>query len=174
MKETRLPFIDHHGLSSLNVGVLRYTWEQNLDEVILYLTAENVYGNAGKTPRILKEDLSVKMMCNRLTIQNKATGSQILDDLLFDKIDTSESLWYIENDELVLQLSKMRKGLVWSSVTKSNDGSTNPMDIVSFPHPLSARCSLTQNTPGKHEKADDARKVPKRGKLARICHRPAV
>ncbi|KAL3128201.1 hypothetical protein CHM_5g3000 [Cryptosporidium hominis] len=126
MKSIRAPCFD-------DIGRLKYTWEQNLDEVILYFTVENVYLNSGKDMnsknKMNKEDLSVKIMCNKLKIQNKSTNYEIFDDTLFDKIDTSESLWYIENNELIVQLSKMRKGSVWNSVIASNENSLNSIDI---------------------------------------------
>ncbi|KAH8582936.1 CS domain-containing protein [Cryptosporidium sp. chipmunk genotype I] len=126
MKATRAPCFD-------NIGRLKYTWEQNLDEVILYFTAENMYFNQEKvmkcTNKVNKEDLHIKITCNRLTIQNKSTNYVIFDDAIFDTVDTSESLWYIENNELIIQLSKMRKGSVWKSVIKSDESSLNPIDI---------------------------------------------
>ncbi|KAK9172682.1 CS domain protein [Cryptosporidium meleagridis] len=125
MKSIRVPCFDH-------TGRLKYTWEQNLDEVILYFTVENVYLNSEKDMnknKMNKEDLSVKIMCNKLKIQNKSTNYEIFDDTIFDTIDTSESLWYIENNELIVQLSKMRKGSVWNSVTITNENSLNYIDI---------------------------------------------
>lgn len=38
---------------------------------------------------------------------------------------------YSENNELIVQLSKMRKGSVWNSVIASNENSLNSIDIVS-------------------------------------------
>ncbi|EAZ51301.1 hypothetical protein, partial [Cryptosporidium parvum Iowa II] len=36
---------------------------------------------------------------------------------------------YSENNELIVQLSKMRKGSVWNSVIASNENSLNSIDI---------------------------------------------
>ncbi|OLQ16288.1 CS domain protein [Cryptosporidium hominis] len=106
MKSIRAPCFD-------DIGRLKYTWEQNLDEVILYFTVENVYLNSGKDMnsknKMNKEDLSVKIMCNKLKIQNKSTNYEIFDDTLFDKIDTSESLWYIGKYEEANDVRKIPK-----------------------------------------------------------------
>ncbi|KAF7458844.1 CS domain-containing protein [Cryptosporidium felis] len=95
MEVNRIPFIDSQ-------GKLRYTWEQNLDEIILYFTTENLNEsikdiNSGK--QLHKDAVDVVISYNRLKVQNKIAKVNILDDSLFDTVDISESLWYIGKHE---------------------------------------------------------------------------
>ncbi|KAK6590403.1 CS domain-containing [Cryptosporidium xiaoi] len=112
-------------------GNCKYMWEQNIDEVILYFSNTEIYGQKNENIhcKLSKCDFNIKIQSKQLTIFCISLNKELFNELLFDTIESSESLWYIENNELIVQLSKMRKGSVWNSVEKDRQNEYNPLEI---------------------------------------------
>ncbi|KAH8741291.1 CS domain-containing protein [Cryptosporidium ryanae] len=123
MKATRISVLSNDS------GVCKYRWEQTIDEVILYFSNKEIYGDKNENNKLSKCDINIKIKSKQLTIFCISLNKELFNEPLFDTIETSESLWYIENNELIVQLSKMRKGSVWNSVEKDKQNDYNPLEI---------------------------------------------
>mmetsp|Transcript_90720 Transcript_90720/g.261430 ORF Transcript_90720/g.261430 Transcript_90720/m.261430 type:complete len:205 (-) Transcript_90720:167-781(-) len=89
-----------------------YQWEQNLDEVIIYIASP---------PNITRG--------NQINIIIKATNLQVglvgrdewyLDEPTFGTVDTSESTWSLEDGIISIYLSKAHRGEMWESALRGN------------------------------------------------------
>lgn len=101
-----------------------YEWEQNLTEVILYLQPPQ-----WAIPRHqvqLKKTLQPGQQLPSLFVKVERDSIEIgitpnppfLAEELGGPVVKAESFWMIEDDELVLNLQKMRKGETWTSACR--------------------------------------------------------
>ena len=108
-------------------GQLIYEWDQTLDEVNVYFKPpkilikkyEEIYKRHLKPGQSLPE-LEIKITTSHLTVGIK--GNQpFLDEELERKVEASESIWVIEDEELHIILMKIEKAEIWSRVCKDHD-----------------------------------------------------
>ncbi|KAL7066369.1 CS domain-containing protein [Cryptosporidium serpentis] len=100
-------------------GKILFYWDQTLDDVNLFIPHELLYSINSSNILINKFDLDINIGANYLKIINKKINQVIINKNLFSTVDTSDSFWYIEDNQLFIQLSKMRKAEVWTSIFKA-------------------------------------------------------
>ncbi|KAF8822202.1 nuclear movement protein domain containing protein [Cardiosporidium cionae] len=91
-------------------GVKLYDWKQTIDEVHLFLNPP-----FGCTVR----EMDIKIEASKLSVGTKR-GTALFKGDLFSIIDTNDSFWMIEDNELHIQMGKMRKGEVWNCAVKGH------------------------------------------------------
>ena len=103
-----------------------YEWEQSLEEVLMYLKPPS-----WAIPRNQKEmkknlapgqklpELYVNIERDRIEIGVRP-NPPFLNEELGGLVVKSESFWMIEDDELVINLQKMRKAETWSCACKKH------------------------------------------------------
>ena len=109
-----------------------YEWEQDLNEVNIYITPPEFM--LSKNKEIIKQNLKPgqKVPKFNITITNKHVKIGVdqnppyIDENLFKNIDTDESLWMIEDDELHILLQKAVRAEVWECVFVGH-GKIDPM-----------------------------------------------
>jgi len=95
-----------------------YEWDQNLDEV-------NVYIDTPANNRA--RDFSVKIQSNRLRIGLKSNDRFFIDENTFSKVKTSDSSWYLDPDTSVIHviLAKVHRGETWEGALTGRDGDSS-------------------------------------------------
>lgn len=99
--ENRVPF--YHG------DHLVYEWCQTLDEVILFVKIP-VINNTPAT----KTDLDIRIQPRHLHVGLKGKHGY-LNEELWSTVDTDESTWYIDGEEIRIECTKVRKGETWEA-----------------------------------------------------------
>jgi len=82
-----------------------YEWEQELDEVHIYIQPP---------PGITKDLLDIKIKPKHVEVGMKG-NPPFLNEAPFSLVDVDASFWMIEDGELHLVLGKARKGETWHS-----------------------------------------------------------
>eukprot|EP01067_Filipodium_phascolosomae_P008549 Filipodium_phascolosomae@DN730_c0_g1_i1.p1 len=83
-----------------------YEWDQTLDEVHVYLSPPE-----GTT----KQHFNITIEPRKLTVGLHG-NPPFIDEKTFSVVDVKDSFWMLEDDELHIQLQKMKKGETWTSV----------------------------------------------------------
>ena len=119
MKNGRIPFYYNKQLV--------YEWEQNLEEVIIYIKAPECI--LSKNKEIIKKNLKpgqkmpkleVKITPPHLTVGLIDFPPYLSEDLV-QKVKASESIWLIEDEEIVITLQKGIRAETWTGVFKGHD-----------------------------------------------------
>jgi hypothetical protein len=116
-------------------GSMVYEWEQSLQEVTLYIMA----------PPFLLQDPK-RIVCtiasNHLVLGQQQQQQQqqqrnpdtplhyFLDEDTWQTVDVRESTWCIEDSCIVIYLHKANKGIVWETVLKGRQDSTDTADVT--------------------------------------------
>ena len=123
-KKGRIPF--YYGKQKV------YEWEQNLEEVIIYIEAPEYI--LPKNREIIKRQLKpgqqipkldIKITPTHLTVGIKDLPPYLSEDFS-QNIKASESLWSLEDGEIIITLEKAIKGNTWESVFKGQE-KINPL-----------------------------------------------
>lgn len=88
-------------------GLKIYEWDQNLDEVNIYIDAPS-----GRKA----SDFDIIIQANNLKVGMKGHDRYFIDEKTFGKVDTSESSWYLDESILHIILIKVSRGSVWEQV----------------------------------------------------------
>jgi hypothetical protein len=88
-----------------------YSWDQNLEEVNLYIPAP---------PNYEASSFDIRIEAQRLRVGIKGHDRYFIDEATFSKVDTNESSWYLDEDEkeIHIVLIKVHRGQVWDIVLK--------------------------------------------------------
>ncbi|KAJ3317972.1 hypothetical protein HDU76_000993 [Blyttiomyces sp. JEL0837] len=99
----------------------KYSWVQTKSDVTVYISLSF---------DITKQDITCLFTPTSLKLRIKSTESPIsIDEKLFDKIDTSESLWTLERQRtLTLYLQKKHEGTRWSHLYEDDDHVPETLD----------------------------------------------
>ena len=104
-----------------------YEWDQNLDDVNIYIDPPPVFKPATRRqiqaqlqPGQTLPELSITIETNKLTVGIKG-NPPFLQEQLGGMVKPSESFWMIEDDELHIQLCKMRKAETWACACKGHE-----------------------------------------------------
>ncbi len=89
-----------------------YEWEQNLNEVLIYITPP---------PGVNKRMLDIEISHRHLKIGIKNTPSYIDEDT-WGPVKTSESMWMMDDGELIINLQKMNKAETWDCALIGRQG----------------------------------------------------
>lgn len=89
-----------------------YEWEQNLNEVIIYIIPP---------PGITKKLFDIEISHRHLKIGIKNTPPYIDEDT-WGPVKTSESMWMMDDGELIINLQKMNKAETWESALLGRNG----------------------------------------------------
>ena len=123
-KKGRIPF--YYGKQKV------YEWEQNLEEIIIYIEAPEYV--LPKNREIIKRQLKpgqqmpkldIKITPTHLTVGIKDLRPYLSEDFS-QNIKASESLWTLEDGEIIITLEKAIKGNTWESVFKGQE-KINPL-----------------------------------------------
>jgi hypothetical protein len=95
-------------------GRLIYEWEQNLNEVIIYIE---------QPPNVNRKMLEVNITPNHLTVGIKGTDPYIDEDT-GGMVIVKESMWMIDEGEIIINLQKMAKAEAWDCALKGRTGET--------------------------------------------------
>jgi hypothetical protein len=115
----RIPF--YHGKQ------LVYEWEQNLEEVLVYIKApecilpkyrEQVKKNLQPGQQMPK--LDIKITPTHLSVGLIGLPPYLSEDFT-SKVKASESLWSLEDDEIIITLEKALKAETWLGVFKGHE-----------------------------------------------------
>ncbi|CAB9510778.1 NudC domain-containing protein 2 [Seminavis robusta] len=104
-----------------------YEWEQNLEEVILYIQAPPVPRNR------IHCKIAPRHLQLGITELVEQQGKYFMDEDTFGTVDVSESTWTLEDGMLVIYLAKANKAEVWdvalmgSKKTKEQTATLDPM-----------------------------------------------
>ena len=105
---------------------LVYEWEQNLEEIIIYIKAPECI--LEKNREIIKKNLKpgqkmpkldIKITPNHLTVGLIDFPPYLSEDLT-KTVKASESLWQLDDGEIVITLEKTIKADTWTSVFKGH------------------------------------------------------
>ena len=111
---------------------LVYEWEQNLEEIIIYIEAPECV--LEKNREIIKRQLKpgqqmpkldIKITPTHLTVGLKGLPPYLSEDFS-QNVKSSESLWSLEDGEIIITLEKAIKGDTWMSVFKGQE-KINPL-----------------------------------------------
>jgi hypothetical protein len=91
-----------------------YEWEQNLNEVLIYINPP---------PGITKKELEIDISHRHLKIGIKNTAPYIDEDT-WGPVKTSESMWMMDDGELIINLQKMNKAETWECALLGRHGQT--------------------------------------------------
>eukprot|EP00920_Eleutheroschizon_duboscqi_P038716 GHVT01092965.1.p2 GENE.GHVT01092965.1~~GHVT01092965.1.p2 ORF type:complete len:174 (-),score=36.94 GHVT01092965.1:937-1458(-) len=92
-------------------GRTLYEWEQTLDDVNVYVALP---------PGVRSKQLVIEIKPTSLSVSISGQPT-LFQGVLADTVDTSTTLWMIEDGELHLQLTKMKKGHVWGGVLQGQE-----------------------------------------------------
>jgi hypothetical protein len=86
-----------------------YSWDQNLDEVNLYIPAP---------PNQEASSFEIRIEPQRLQVGIRGHDRFFINEETFSKVDTHESSWYLDEDEkeIHIVLIKAHRGQVWDRV----------------------------------------------------------
>eukprot|EP00002_Diphylleia_rotans_P020757 TRINITY_DN4032_c0_g1_i2.p1 TRINITY_DN4032_c0_g1~~TRINITY_DN4032_c0_g1_i2.p1 ORF type:complete len:167 (+),score=40.29 TRINITY_DN4032_c0_g1_i2:42-503(+) len=93
-------------IGRVEVDVGPYRWSQSVDEVSITIIL---------SPGIRGKDISCKITANKLFLQIKGQ-SPIFDGTLFERVNSEDSCWTIDQQELNITLVKQKKHQVWDSI----------------------------------------------------------
>ena len=93
-------------------GRLIYEWEQNLNEVLIYITPP-----PGLNKKMLKIDIA-----NRHLTVGIANSPPYIDEDTGGSVKVSESLWQIDDGEIVINLQKLNKAEAWDCALVGRGG----------------------------------------------------
>ncbi len=96
-------------------GMKIYEWEQSLEDVTMYINAP-----PGKYKAA---DFDVQIETSKLRVGLKGRDRYFIDDYTYDKLDTSESSWYLDDGILHIILVKVSRGTVWEAPLLGRQGS---------------------------------------------------
>ena len=109
-----------------------YEWEQTLEEIIVYIQAPDcvLEKNRAIIQKQLKPGqqmpkLDIKITPTHLTVGLKGLPPYLSEDFA-QNVKASESLWTLEDGEIVITLEKAIKGDTWMSVFKGQE-KINPL-----------------------------------------------
>lgn len=98
-----------------------YEWDQNIDDVNIFIDPPPVFKpdvrrqmKAQLPPGQTLPELDIKIEPNKLTVGIKG-NPPFLCEQLGGMVKPAESFWMIEDDEIHIQLCKMRKAETWQS-----------------------------------------------------------
>lgn len=96
-----------------------YSWDQNLDEINLYIPAP---------PNQEASSFDIRIEPQRLQVGLRGHDRYFINEETFSKVDTKESSWYLDEDEKEIHmiLIKAHRGEVWDRVLKGIN--TDEMD----------------------------------------------
>mmetsp|Transcript_15887 Transcript_15887/g.30733 ORF Transcript_15887/g.30733 Transcript_15887/m.30733 type:complete len:155 (+) Transcript_15887:174-638(+) len=97
-------------------GQLIYEWEQNLDEVLIYVRPP---------PGVTGKMIDCKITKTHLTLGIKG-NPPFIDEDLGDSCEAGESMWTIDDGEIEINLKKMRKAATWESALRGH-GTLDPL-----------------------------------------------
>jgi hypothetical protein len=92
-----------------------YEWEQTLTEVILYIEPP---------PGVTKKLLDISIQPNHLKVGIKGTPVAYIDEDTAGPVKPDESMWMIDDGELIINLQKMYKAETWESALRGQRGQT--------------------------------------------------
>jgi hypothetical protein len=109
-------------------GQVVYEWEQDLNEVILYFKPPE--WALPKNLREMRKNLQPGQVLPELFVEIERDRIKVgvrpnppfMDEELWGLVVKKDSLWMIEDDELIVNLQKMRKGETWASACKRHGG----------------------------------------------------
>lgn len=90
-----------------------YEWDQSLEEVNLYITAPPV-------PNFKASMLDIRIETKRICVGLKSHNRFFIEEETFSKVDTTESSWYVDDNEIHIILIKAFRGEVWDSALMMN------------------------------------------------------
>ena len=101
-------------------------WIATLIEVNLYIEAP---------PRARAADFDIQIKTKHLSIGLKGSDKRFIDEVIFSKVDTSESSWYLDSGILHIVLIKAHRGEAWEAALmgrhydgkSGSDGHVDPM-----------------------------------------------
>ncbi|SCQ16257.1 CS domain protein, putative [Plasmodium ovale] len=93
------------------IRALIYEWEQSIDEVNIYINLSSKNVN--------KNDFDIDIKSRRIRIGLKNMES-FLEGELYSIIDEDCSYWFIDENNLHILLTKVKKAEVWNSVFKGH------------------------------------------------------
>eukprot|EP01083_Nonionella_stella_P291546 991996_1 len=83
-----------------------YEWDQNLEEVNMYVDTP---------PGKRAGDFDIQIENNKLRVGLKGHGRFFIEEQTFGKVNTSESSWYLDDSILHIVLMKVSRGSVWEA-----------------------------------------------------------
>lgn len=95
-------------------GTKIYEWEQSLEDVTMYVNAP-----PGKQKA---SEFDIKIEASKLRVGLKGHDRYFIDEKTFDKVDTSESSWYIDEGIIHIILVKVSRGAVWDAPLQGRHG----------------------------------------------------
>lgn len=106
---------------------LVYEWEQNLEEVLIYIKAPDCL--LEKNKEIIRKNLKPGQQMPKLTVTITTTHLIVglvglppyLSEDLSGKVKASESLWTLDEGEITITLEKALKAETWLSVFKGHE-----------------------------------------------------
>lgn len=98
-----------------------YSWDQNLEEVNLYIPAP---------PNQTASSLDISIQPQRLQVGIRGHDRFFIDEETYSKVVTHESSWYLDQDskEIHIVLIKAHRGQVWDRVLKGISNETSQID----------------------------------------------
>ncbi|CAH0515515.1 unnamed protein product [Peronospora belbahrii] len=99
-------------------GRVIYEWEQSLEEVNIYIQPPS---------NVTAHQIQCNITSNHITLGLYRVKDTFLNHDLASSIIVAESYWMFDSGELIINLQKMKKGLIWPSVFIGH-GELNPME----------------------------------------------
>ncbi|KAL0591959.1 hypothetical protein ABG067_000612 [Albugo candida] len=95
-----------------------YEWEQSLEEVNLFIRPP---------PGIIASQIQCDISSTHVTLGLRGCTDKFLNHNLTSSVIVAESYWMLDQGELCINLQKMKKGLMWSSVFVGH-GEMDPLE----------------------------------------------
>lgn len=95
-------------------GRLIYEWEQNLNEVIVYIPAP---------PNASKKTIDIDISPTHVRVGIKGSPPY-LDEDTGGTVIAKESMWMIDDGEIIINLQKSKKAETWDSALQGREGSS--------------------------------------------------
>ena len=86
-----------------------YEWEQNLDEVLIYIRPP---------PGVTASQLQCKITATHLTLGLRGVPKPFIDEDFPHKVKVDESMWTLDDGELEISLQKAAKAETWDSAPR--------------------------------------------------------
>ena len=109
-----------------------YEWDQTLDEVNIYIQPPDFMQKKNRAavqaelaPGQRLPEFDIKITPKKVSVGIKG-NPPFLDEETGDTVIAEESFWMLEDDELHIQLTKMKQGEMWQSACKGHQ-SLDPM-----------------------------------------------
>lgn len=94
-------------------GRLIYEWEQNLDEVNIYVVAP---------PNVKAAQIDCGIQSEHVRLGIIGADRYFLDERTFSKVVVAESSWFLADGVIQIVLSKAHRGLTWESALMGHHG----------------------------------------------------